>query len=161
MEHEQVQNLINEFKELVETDKIRAAKNLYDDAFIFIGKGVSLSRFYSEAVAIAKANDFELPIKIETNETPFNAEQNEIEYEDAMTAQAKKWTVERAELVAANAMIDSLRTGLAAANAKVEFLHAELKKAHDINFNLIETVAQLSEKLPEEDELFDEDPAMY
>jgi hypothetical protein len=54
-----------------------------------------------------------------------------------------------------------LRAELAAANAKVEFLYAELEKAHDINFNLIETVAQLSEKLPEEDELFDEDPAMY
>lgn len=56
---------------------------------------------------------------------------------------------------------DRLRTELAAANAKVEALYAELEKAHDINFNLIETVAQLSEKLPEDDELFDEDPAMY
>ena len=59
-------------------------------------------------------------------ETPFNAEQNEIEYEDAMTEQSKKWTVERAELSAANAMIDSLRTELAAATAKVAELERKL-----------------------------------
>lgn len=74
---------------------------------------------------------------------------------------AKRIEELKAELAWCKQGNENYRTELAAANAKVEALYAELEKAHDINFNLIETVAQLSEKLPEEDELFDEDPAMY
>jgi len=49
---EQVQNLINEFKELVSNGKIQAAQNLCDDASLFVEKGVALTPFYSEAFGV-------------------------------------------------------------------------------------------------------------
>lgn len=59
------------------------------------------------------------------------------------------------------AKIETLTAENAVAKEKIALLYAELEKAHDINFDLIETVAQLSEKLPEDDDLNDEDPSIY
>ncbi len=63
---------------------------------------------------------------------PFDAEQNEIEYEDAMIAQADAVTtgaVARAELDWANRKIDQLRTDLATANATIASLQRQVDEA--------------------------------
>jgi len=63
---------------------------------------------------------------------PFDAEQNEIEYEQSMTAQAATvatGAVARAELASANRKIDELRTDLAAANATIASLKRQVDEA--------------------------------
>lgn len=82
---------------------------------------------------------------MESNETLFNAEQNEIEYEDAMTEQAA--TVQR--LTTENA---ALRTELAAANAKVAELTDELAKANAKAHEVARLLAGLSWQLMGKDE---------
>ncbi len=80
---------------------------------------------------------------MQSNETPFNAEENEIEYEQATTAQAT--TVER--LAAENA---TLRAELATANATIAQLTDDLTEAAQVADADNETVAALVSRIEDE-----------